>query len=169
MDLEENDVDESKFEAMCSTKKCSLLDEWPEQNDQSAGDNWPEMKRSNGTAFDWPGNSQSSKGEATNFFPVQWDKAPADNSSEGEDWACFPQDTSTPKKAEGDDEWADFSSAKANESIGSGRFSDWPGVDAEITNASNAKPDPANPVMPGLATGVISTSLDRNAMNQSEC
>lgn len=37
MDLEENDVDESKFEAMCSTKKCSLLDDWPLQNDQSGG------------------------------------------------------------------------------------------------------------------------------------
>lgn len=36
MDLDENDVDESDFEAMCGMKKCSLLEDWPmQEGDQS--------------------------------------------------------------------------------------------------------------------------------------
>ncbi|KAL6736431.1 hypothetical protein Aduo_006786 [Ancylostoma duodenale] len=170
MDLEENDVDESKFEAMCSTKKCSLLDDWPLQGDQSAGDNWPDMKKENGeAAFDWPGSNSNSKFNDANAFPVQWDQTPAkDNSSD--DWANFPNNTSTPKKSEDEDEWADFSTMKSEQSLASDRYSDWPGVDAENTSWSSTKETEAvDPVMAGFATGVINSSLDEHTTNQSEC
>ncbi|RCN51865.1 hypothetical protein ANCCAN_01953 [Ancylostoma caninum] len=172
MDLEENDVDESKFEAMCSTKKCSLLDDWPLQGDQSAGDNWPDMKKANGeAAFDWLGSNSNSKFQDANAFPVQWDQTPTkDKSSDTDDWAKFPNNTSTPKKSEDEDEWADFSTMKSEQSLASDRYSDWPGVDAENTSWSSTKePEAVDPVMAGFATGVINSSLDEHTANQSEC
>ncbi|KHJ92993.1 hypothetical protein OESDEN_07106 [Oesophagostomum dentatum] len=174
MDLEENDVDESKFEAMCSTKKCSLLDEWPLQTDQS-GDNWPETKKSNGdTTFDWPGASNNSKLNDSVSFPVQWDTTPNKNTSaSSEDWAQFPQDSSTPKKSDEDDEWADFSSVKSSRSFGSDKFSAWPDAVGENTSWPTSKgTDVPDPVMTGFATGVINSSLDsldKKSANESEC
>lgn len=116
----------------------------------SAGDNWPEMKKSNGEAtFDWPGNNGNSKFHEANAFPVQWDQMPTKDTSSGrklhggflskitpfldtDDWACFPKNSSTPKKSEDEDEWADFSTMKSEQSLASDRYSDWPGVDAEV-------------------------------------
>ncbi|KAK6032182.1 SIT4 phosphatase-associated protein [Ostertagia ostertagi] len=127
MNLEENDVDESDFEAMCDMKKSSLLGDWPMQDgDRSAqlvapDDDWVGMRKSNGSmADDWPGMSTGMKGEQNTEFQVQWDQAPAASTSGN--WSCSPQDSSTPRKVMNDEEWADFSKLKTDQDMPKWRY-----------------------------------------------
>ncbi|VDL75028.1 unnamed protein product [Nippostrongylus brasiliensis] len=177
INLEENDVDESKFEAACGMKKCSLLDSWPmHDGDRSSpfpafADEWPGEKKSNGSAVDdWPGADSERKTEGSAVFGASsWEDVPASSSSES--WASFPLSASTPRKAADDDEWADFSSLKTgNSSVENA--GDWPGLEKEEdtnwpeTNAAET----SNPVLAGLAKGVINSSLgEHGIVDQSEC
>ncbi|XGW08923.1 hypothetical protein V3C99_011326 [Haemonchus contortus] len=173
MNMEENDVDESDFEAMCGMKKSSLLDDWPAQDkarQATSDDDWAGMRRSNeSTTDDWPGMNSGTKMEQSTEFPVQWDQAPSSSSSEG--WSCFPQDNSTPRKVVNDEEWADFSTLKTEPGVSSDSFSDWPGVEKEQSSdwPLPKEPDAVDPVMAGFATVVLNSSLDERVVNESEC
>ncbi|KAK6061503.1 hypothetical protein COOONC_00829 [Cooperia oncophora] len=176
MNLEENDVDESDFEAMCGMKKSSLLSDWPMQDgDQSSrfvtpDEEWVAMKKANGNSVDdWPGMSSATKNEQTSDFQVQWDQAPVASTAEA--WSCSPQDSSTPRKVMKDDEWADFSTLKTEPNISSDTFNDWPGVKNEqsVDWPGSGKPEAVDPVLAGFATVVMNSSLDERVANDSEC
>ncbi|KAK5979633.1 SIT4 phosphatase-associated protein [Trichostrongylus colubriformis] len=176
MNLEENDVDESDFEAMCAMKKSSLLDDWPTQDGDHSSqsktfdDDWAGMRKLNGSTLDdWPGMSSSIKNEQTNEFQVQWDQAPAASTSG--DLSPSPQDSSTPRKVMDDEEWADFSSLKNELPSTAESSSDWPGVGNGQSSdwPVSAETEAVDPVMAGFATVVINSSLDERVANESEC
>ncbi|KAJ1373981.1 hypothetical protein KIN20_036558 [Parelaphostrongylus tenuis] len=159
VNLEENDVDESSFEAVCTMKECAILDDWPMQDgDQS---------------YDWPGAFSEKQRDGLTSFQAQWNQQQAkSNGAEMNDWPCSPQDTSNPKKDVDNDDWADFSSLRSENCLASDGYSDWPGVEDKKGSTSPGTKEmdiSDSPVLTGLAAAVANSSLEKCALNESDC
>ncbi|KJH42152.1 SIT4 phosphatase-associated protein [Dictyocaulus viviparus] len=156
VNLEENDVDESSFEALCAMRDCSIISDWPMQNgDQS---------------YDWPGISKEKKCAGSSTFHVQRGPESTKNNGAGtNDWPRLPQDSSTPKKDLVDDGWADFSCMPT--SLTSDDYNNWSGGEEKddhmLSNTDGV--GTINPVVTGFASVVANAVVDERTARESEC
>uniref|UniRef100_A0A1I7XIK1 Serine/threonine-protein phosphatase 6 regulatory subunit 3-like n=1 Tax=Heterorhabditis bacteriophora TaxID=37862 RepID=A0A1I7XIK1_HETBA len=156
INLDECEIDESDFEALCNMKSSSLVEHWPAQNSSvpNQEDDWPLFSQSDINSVKsecWTGS-----GKHEEPFSVQWNNTllAAVNGSQ----------QSTPKKMN-NDMWADFSSLKSSTDFStvdekwpgeaSKSIDDWPNC-----NVSTGKDSSVDPVMAGFASGLLHSSLD---------